>query len=227
MENKLNNYLTDERPYEKVLRNGTENLTDSELIAVILRTGYKDEDVLSLARKVLKVSGGSLIGIHDVSLEELTAIKGIGTVKAIELKCVAELSIRMSDRKKDEGFTVTGPSVVAERYMERLRHLKVEKVFALYLDTKNRLIKETVISSGTVNSSYLPTREIFVNALKFNAVKVVLIHNHPSGDPTPSNSDISSTLSASKAGELIGIPILDHIIIGDKTYRSIQEMDLI
>ena len=227
MEGKLNNYLADERPYEKVLSMGCSVLTDVELIAVILRTGYKEMDVLALARNVLLKAGGSLLGIHDLTIEELTKIKGIGKIKAIELKCIAEISIRMAGKYKEEKFTASDSSEVAERYMERLRHLKVEKVLALYLDTKNRLIKETVISSGSVSSSYLPEREIFVNALKVNAVKLVLLHNHPSGDPAPSEADIKSTKMIAEAGNLIGITLLDHIIIGDKKYTSLKEMELI
>ncbi|MCR4778344.1 MAG: DNA repair protein RadC [Lachnospiraceae bacterium] len=226
MNKKLNNYLADEKPYEKVLKNGAESLTDTEALAVILRTGYKDIDVLTLARDVLKKAGGSLIGIHDLTIEELTKIKGIGKVKAIELKCIAELSIRMSSLEKHTGFTASSSSVIAERYMERMRHLNVEKVYALFLDSKLQLIKEVVVSSGTVNSSYLPEREILSCALKADAVNMVLLHNHPSGDPTPSRSDISSTLSIAKAGELIGIKLLDHIVIGDKKYISIKDMDL-
>ncbi|MBP5304339.1 MAG: hypothetical protein J6Z02_00660, partial [Lachnospiraceae bacterium] len=160
MNKKLNNYLTDEKPYEKVLKNGAESLSDAEALAVILRTGYKDLDVLTLARNVLKKAGGSLIGIHDITIEELTGIKGIGKVKAIELKCIAELSIRMSSTAKETALVASSSSVIAERYMERMRHLNVEKVYALFLDSKLKLIKEVIVCSGTVNSSYLPEREI-------------------------------------------------------------------
>ncbi|MBP5305564.1 MAG: DNA repair protein RadC [Lachnospiraceae bacterium] len=218
--------MTDEKPYEKVLKNGAESLSDAEALAVILRTGYKDLDVLTLARNVLKKAGGSLIGIHDLTIEELTGIKGIGKVKAIELKCIAELSIRMSSTAKETALVASSSSVIAERYMERMRHLNVEKVYALFLDSKLKLIKEVIVCSGTVNSSYLPEREILSLALKADAVNLVLLHNHPSGDPTPSSSDISSTLSVAKAGELIGIRLLDHIVIGDKKYISMKDMDL-
>lgn len=215
-----------EFPYERFENYGPQALTDAELIAIIIRTGTVGEDALALAKKVLSLdteSGQGILALNSVPLEELIKIKGIGKVKAIRLKCVAEICARMQMRHHEYTVMFTEPSSVAEYYMERLRHLETEHVYLILTDTKNRFIKEILLSKGTVNMSLMPVREIFVEALRYQAVHILLLHNHPSGDSTPSRQDIEITIQIAQAARLLNIPLLDHIIIGDNTFTSLKE----
>lgn len=214
-------------PYERFLRFGPENLTESELLAIILRTGTKDVSALELAEKVLalaKYPREGLLGLYDISLEELMEIKGIGMVKAIKLKCLTELSMRISCARAKEGLCFTSASMVAEYYMEKLRHRSTECVFLLCLDAKGQLIRETKVSEGSVRMALISPREIFIEALESKAVNIILLHNHPSGDPMPSEADCILTQNVQELGEKMDIPLLDHIIIGDNRYTSFREM---
>ena len=214
-------------PYERFLRIGPENLTESELLAIILRTGTKDASALELAEEVLalaKYPREGLLGLYDVSLEELMKIKGIGMVKAIKLKCLTELSMRISRARAKQGICFTRSGTVAEYYMEKLRHRSTECVFLLCLDAKGQLIRETKLSEGSVRMALISPREIFIEALECRAVNIILLHNHPSGDPTPSEADRVLTGNVKELGEKMDIPLLDHIIIGDNRYTSFREM---
>ncbi len=216
-----------EGPYEKYLRQGAQQLTDAELLAVILRTGTVGEDTVSIAQKVLALPGErsrGILGLHHVSVKELMGIRGIGQVKAIKLKCIAELSSRIAQEKARETLQMTSPDTVAGYYMERLRHCERERVLLLLLDGRNRLLSEHVLSEGTVNASLVSAREIFLTALRGGAVYIMLLHNHPGGDPTPGRQDILTTERIQNAAALIEIPLIDHIIIGDKNYYSFKEM---
>ncbi len=214
-----------ERPYEKCEKYGPGILSDAELIAVIIRTGSKKERSIDLATKVLNYNSANpgLIGLNYMSFKDLVSIHGIGRVKAIQLLCVTELSKRMSKSTRVDRKQFVNPEVVAEYYMEDLRFLQQEKVILLMLDTKSKLIKDMEMTSGTVNASLLSPREIFLIALKHEAVNIILLHNHPSGDPTPSREDIHSTKRIREAGNLVGIKLMDHIIIGDNKYVSLGE----
>ncbi len=215
-----------ESPYERFESMGPQALTDDELLAIIIRTGTVGISALELAHKITAMSSGNRSGIlalNSVPLEELMQIKGIGKVKAIKLKCVAEICMRMQMRSKEEQLTFDNPAVIAEYYMEKLRHLETEHVYLLLTDTRNRLLKEVLIAKGTVNESAVSTREIFIEALRYHAVHIIVIHNHPSGDPTPSTQDIAMTDILSEASHLMNIPLLDHIIIGDNRYTSLKE----
>lgn len=218
-----------ERPYEKCERFGAEALSDAELIAVILRTGSKKERVTELAVRVLNHSKQQkgLLGLHYMTLQELCKISGIGKVKAVQLLCIAELAKRMAVQTREERLSFHHPESIADTYMQVMRHLKKEEVMLLMLDGKMRRIADKVIATGTVNAAVLDTREIFIEALRYEAVYVVVLHNHPSGNPTPSKEDIAVTGRLKQAGELIGIPLKDHIIIGDNTYSSMQELGLL
>lgn len=217
-----------ERPYEKFLEYGARYLTDAELLAVILRTGAKGEQVLDLADKVLHVSepDKGLLGIHHSSLEQLMSIRGVGKVKAIQLKCIAELARRFAKAQAVQGLSFKEPETIARYYMEDFRHEEKETCWVLLLDTKCTLLKKVHISTGTVNASLVSPREIFKEALGCNAVNLILLHNHPSGDPTPSKEDIALTLRVKECGELMGLPLIDHIIIGDNQYSSLQELGI-
>lgn len=219
----------DERPYEKCLMYGAGALSDAELLAVMLRTGSKGESALSLARRLLSEASvkKSLSGLCHLSREELCRIRGIGTVKAVQIQCLGELSRRMAKTAAGEQLCFRSPKTVADYYMEDLRHEEQEQLLGLFLNTKSVLLKETVLFKGTVNSSVISPREIFIEALKQQAVQLILVHNHPSGDPAPSREDILATRQIQEAGELIGIRLSDHIIIGDRRYTSLREKKLL
>lgn len=229
------NYLTvkdlplGERPYEKCEQFGAGILSDAELLAVILRTGTKNLRSIDLAYHILNYSEihPGLTCLNYLSLEDLKKIKGIGRVKAIELTCLAELTKRMAKGFRKESLKLITPQSVADYYMQDMRHLTREQVMLLLLDSKNKIIKDMIISSGTVNTSIMPIREIFIHALKFEAVNIILLHNHPSGDPTPSSEDIRVSKRMTEAGNLIGISLMDHIIIGDNRYISLKEQGLL
>lgn len=215
-----------ELPYERFLRFGPENLTEAELLAIIIRTGTKEKSAVQLAEQVLglaKYPKEGLLGLHDISLEELEGIKGIGQVKAVKLKCIAELSVRISAATASSGAQFTNSGQVAAYFMEKLRHRDTECVFLASLDAKGQLIREKKLSEGSVRTALISPREIFLEALEARAVNILLVHNHPSGDPTPSRSDMEITAAVRELGEKMDIPLLDHIVIGDNRYVSFRE----
>lgn len=218
-----------ERPYEKCEQFGAQALSDAELLAVIIKSGSKGERSIEVANHILNHSKDAqgLLGLHYLTMEDLMTIRGIGRVKAIQLCCVAELSKRMARQQRGQRPFLGSPEVIANHYMQDMRCLEHEQAILLLLDTKCHRIKDFVISRGTVNASLIEPREIFVKALQYKAVHVVLLHNHPSGDVTPSKADLTLTSRIKKAGELVGIPLLDHIIIGDNVYLSFQEQELL
>ncbi len=215
----------EERPYEKCLEHGAEALSDAELLAVVLRTGVKGESALELSRKVLAQHGeaNGLLGIYHMSISDLTKVKGLGRVKAIQLKCVAELSRRIARATFSEGVIFKEPETVARYYMEELRHQEQEVLMLAMLNSKGRLMKDQVISKGTVRASLISPREIFIEAVRNQAVSIIMLHNHPSGDPMPSPEDLLLTRRVRKAGHILGIELQDHIIIGDCRAVSMRE----
>lgn len=215
-----------ELPYERFLRFGPENLTEAELLAVIIRTGTKEKSALQLAEQVLRLASyprEGLLGLYNVTLEELKSVKGIGEVKAVKLKCLAELSKRMSAATASKGICFRSSGQVAGYFMERLRHRTTECVVLACLDAKGQLIAEKRLSDGSVKMALISPREIFLEALSCRAVNILLVHNHPSGDPSPSSADAELTESVKELGEKIDIPLLDHIVIGDNRYYSFKE----
>lgn len=218
-----------ERPYEKVMECGAESLSDAELLAVILRTGTKDASARDLAEEILKLGNPSgLPGLLHHSLAEYKEIRGIGNVKAIQLTCIGELSKRIWKSKKTDGmFVCRSPEAIAAYFMQEMRHMEREHLKVLVLNTKNVLLKAVDVSIGTVNASLSTPREIFIEALKSRGTGIILLHNHPSGDPTPSKEDCLFTRRAEEAGKLMGVPLLDHIIIGDNSYVSLKERGIL
>lgn len=214
-----------ERPYEKCERYGVSSLSNAELLAVIIKSGSKGERSVEVANRVLnfRKETPGLVGLNYLSLEDLTKIRGIGRVKAIQLLCVTELTKRMAKERYTEDSDFSSPKNIAEYYMQDMRYLECEQVMLLLLDTKCHKIKDFVISKGTVNAAMAEPREVFQKALKYGAVNIVLLHNHPSGDVTPSNADIVLTKRLKEVGELVGISLVDHIVIGNNTYMSFRE----
>ena len=226
---KMQQLPVSERPYEKCLEQGPAALSGAELLAVLLKCGTRDESASQLAARLLAAYSGphTLADIFDAGIDELTEIKGIGRVKAITLQCVGELSRRISSEKAKNRIQMTTPASVAGFFMERMRRLTQEEIRAAFFDTKSNFIRDCLISKGTVNASVVTPREIFIEALRYKAVYVILLHNHPSGDPSPSPEDIRLTRQIAKAGEMLQITLADHIIIGDGRFFSMREKHVI
>lgn len=215
-----------ELPYERFLAYGPGSLTNAELLAVILRTGTASISATELARQVLASRDPENTGLsvlYDLTLKDLLKMKGIGEVKAVKLLCLSELSRRIAMEKASEKLVFGSPEAVAGYYMELMRHEKQEKAFLLLLDNKMALIREILLTIGTVNSTLLSPRDIYIRALREGAVSIILLHNHPSGDPTPSRMDIEMTNQICLAGRLLDIELADHLIIGDNCYVSMRE----
>lgn len=215
-----------EMPYERFLSCGAQSLTNAELIAIILRTGTKEKDAVQLAREVLSLherDASGLSALHELTLEELLSVPGIGEVKAVKLLSLAEISRRLVRERAAERLVFSCPSAVADYYMEDLRHLDRETAVLVLLDNRMALLREETLSLGTVNCTLLSPREIFQSALRWGAVNIVLLHNHPSGDPTPSEMDLSITRRICRAGRTLGVRLVDHLIIGDLRYTSLRE----
>jgi DNA repair protein RadC len=214
-----------ERPYDRCERFGAKYLTDAELIAIILKNGTKSKQAVDLANEILgiKEQYPGLISLDHITINDLMKIKGIGKVKAMQIMCVVELSKRMAKATQDEGVFFVKPKDIAMYYMQDLRNLDYEKVVLVLLNSKNKVIKEIELSKGTVNASLISPREVFIYALRYDAVNIALIHNHPSGNPEPSSADILVTNRVRDTGKLIGIELIDHIIIGDNKFTSLRE----
>lgn len=227
----MKNLPETQRPYEKCLREGTGALNDSELLAVILRSGTQGMNSLSLANQILKFMEESsypgLTGLLHVSAEDLMKVHGIGKVKAIQLKCIGELSKRIASTAARPQLTFQNPASIARYYMEQLRHEEQELMVVMMLDTRNHLLGEQLLTRGTANATLITPREVFLEALRRHATGLILVHNHPSGDPTPSDNDKDVTDRIYQAGELLGIHLIDHVIIGDHRYFSFKEEWLI
>jgi len=215
----------EERPRERMLTVGPKALSHTELLAILLRTGTKQESAILLAARILHECG-NLQGLVDISINELTAIRGIGPAKAIQLKAGIELGLRLSKSRSDKLRTVRKPADAAETVMEELRYLKKEHFMCLFLNTKNHIIAQETLSVGTLNASLVHPREVFRAAIKCSSASIICVHNHPSGDPTPSPEDVTLTKRLQEAGELVGIELLDHLIIGDNRYISLKEQGL-
>ncbi len=223
MKDKIKDMPAANRPYEKFRTYGAQCLSDDELLAIILRSGVKGESSIALAGRLLHRPGfdAGLTGLFHISLPELQSIRGIGEVKAIQIKCICELSRRMAKACREPSVDFHNPKTVADYYMEDLRHCEQEQLICIMLDTKNRFLGDEVISKGTVNSSPVSPREVFLKAMQYHAVHIILVHNHPSGNPAPSEDDLLVTSRVMEAGELLGIYLIDHIIIGDLTFVSL------
>ncbi|MGN0341570.1 MAG: DNA repair protein RadC [Roseburia sp.] len=224
---KTNELPVSERPYEKCMTHGPECLSDAELLAVILRTGSSGQNAVQLAEQILNSGDGNLLALYVLTPEQLMQLPGIGRVKAIQLKCIAELSKRIAGTKRREAITLSDARSVAAYYMESLRHELHERLVLCMFDGKCRLIQESVLTIGTANASLISPRDIFSQALIHHALHIILVHNHPSGTPTPSRQDIQVTRQIKEGGDLIGITLADHIIIGDKRYYSFKEQGMI
>lgn len=213
-----------ERPYEKLEMYGAHTLSNAELLAIIIKSGTKEESSIETAQKILSMknkNSDNLRFIQDMSIEEFTSIKGIGRVKAIQLKAVGEIAKRLSRPIENSKVKISSPGDVANLLIDELRYEKREIVKVIILNTKNIVIKMVDVCLGSNNSAILKPKDALIDAIKMGAPKIILVHNHPSGDPTPSKADIDFTKRLEQASSIVGIELLDHIIIGDSKFESI------
>ncbi|GAK09279.1 DNA repair protein RadC [Geomicrobium sp. JCM 19038] len=220
------NIPNDERPRERLLLEGADKLSNVELLAILLRTGSRQESVIELSQRILTAFGG-LLPLKEATLEELQAIKGIGRVKAIEIRAVLELGKRIHTTSDKSRAIISSPNDAVDLVMEDLRFLKQEHFVAIYLNTKNQVIHKQTLFIGSLNSSIVHPREVFKEAIRRSAASVIALHNHPSGDPEPSEEDKAVTRRLFECGQLLGIEFLDHIVIGDHKYVSLRELEVI
>lgn len=209
-----------ERPRERLMRFGAHSLNTYELIAILLRTGIQNDSVIDVSRRLIG-DLNTLSDLKDMTIKELQKFRGIGKTKAITLKAALELGKRVMD-ERIENVQISSPKIVYDLLNYDLRDLKQEVLIVLYLDLKTNLIAKKEVFRGSLNQSLVHPREIFKYAVKFSAYQIILVHNHPSGDPTPSKQDIQLTKAVEKAGQMLQIHLLDHIIIGHQNYQSIN-----
>ncbi len=205
------------RPRERFLKHGPEALSDAELFAIILRTGSPNENVIDMSNRLIKEYG--LNNLFDCSINELQKIKGIGPSKAMQLLAMAELGKRYS-QSKNPIRKISCSKDVFDLFHDRLKDKKQEEFYVLMLNNKNNIISEKLVTKGILDASIIHPREIFKEAIKSSASKIILVHNHPSGDPSPSKEDIDITKKIEEAGQMVDIKVLDHIIIGKGKWWS-------
>lgn len=218
----IRDYPTDERPRERMVQSGAASLSNQELLAIILRTGTKSESVLQLSNRVLTTFEGFRL-LKEASLEEITEINGIGLAKAVQIMAAVEIGRRISNLAFDDRYSIRSPEDGANYVMNDMRFLSQEHFVCLYLNTKNQVLHKQTIFIGSLNASIVHPREVFKEAFRRSAASIICIHNHPSGDPTPSREDIEVTKRLVECGKIIGIDVLDHLIIGEKKYVSLKE----
>ena len=215
-----------ERPRERLLKLGSEALSAQEILALILGRGIKGESVMVTSQRLLS-KFGNLKGVANASVEELSEIRGIGLAKAAQIKAAAELSKRLETvAEESQKPAIKSPEDVATIVRSQLKGKKREHFLVLCLDTRNRLINYKPVSMGSLDTSVVHPREVFKEAISSSAASVIFVHNHPSGDPEPSKEDIELTKRLAKAGEIVGIDVLDHIIVCDRSYLSLKARNL-
>ena len=227
--NAIKDWPEDERPREKLLKRGAAALTDAELLALVLRTGdaTAGRSAIDLGRELLERFGGNLRELAQAELNELQQIKGLGLAKAASIKAAFTLGSRFQARRLETLERFTSPAQVFEFFHHELRDNRKELFLILLLDGKNRITRKVQVSEGSLNQSIVHPREVFAPAVRESAAAVIFIHNHPSGDPAPSREDRDITRRLKEAGEILGIKVLDHIIIGDGGYFSFVESGIL
>jgi len=217
----------DERPREKLFEKGQSELSNTELLAIIIRTGNRKQSAIELARSVLELDYNSLEFLKNSTIQELIKLDGIGKCKAAQILAAIELGKRIHSKDIVRPTKITCPRDVCEFMIESMKEYKKEYFRSIMLDTKNNIICHEDISIGSLNASIVHPREVFNRAIKRSSASIILVHNHPSGDPTPSKEDINITKRLINAGEILGIRVLDHIIVGNEKYISLKEEEII
>lgn len=214
-----------ERPRERLIQVGSQAVSTSELIAIILRTGSGSENVLRLAERII-AQFGDLGGVARASLQELQQVKGIGPAKAVEIKAALELGRRLMAITPEERPRITSPADAANLLMSEMSLLEQEHLRVILLDTRNHVLKISTVYIGSLNTSVVRIAELFRPAIRENAAAIIVAHNHPSGDPSPSAEDVRVTREIVKAGKLLNIELLDHVVIGRQRFVSLKERGL-
>lgn len=211
----------EERPQERLIKNGGHSLSNGELLAVILRTGTQKENIINICSRIF--SEYSLKQLSQANIAKLTEIHGIGDAKAAQMSAVFELARRLESFVEEPKRKIRSPGDVYSMLYPKLRELKKERLTTLHLNTKNEVLREEVVSIGSLNANIVHPREVFRSALMEASASVILTHNHPSGDPSPSREDIAVTKKLVEGGKILGIEVLDHVIIGDGRYVSLKD----
>lgn len=216
-----------ERPREKLVFSGPSSLSNIELLAILIGKGTKNASALSLAQRVLALEPEGISYLSNIVVEELCTIPGMGVAKSCQIAAAIELGRRVAISPRNKSVSLESPDMVATLFMEEMRYFNKEVFRVLLVDTKNQIIAKEDISVGNLNSAIVHPREVFHNAVKKSASSILLVHNHPSGNPQPSQNDIDITLRLVKAGELLGITVLDHLVIGDGKFISMKEIGIL
>lgn len=217
----------EERPREKMISYGPSVVSNAELLAVLIGTGTKNTSAIDLANKILSIEEGGLSYLADCKPEEIYKIPGMGKAKACTIIAAIELGKRIATKPREKRLSITNPDNIANLFMEEMRYYKKEFFKVLLLNTKGEIINIEQTSIGDLSSTIVHPREIFCTAVRRSAAAVVFVHNHPSGNPVPSQEDKDVTVRLVEAGKILGIKVLDHIVIGDGTYVSFREKNLI
>nr|WP_238988260.1 DNA repair protein RadC [Filibacter tadaridae] len=211
-----------DRPRERMINQGAASLSNQELIAILLRTGTKDESVLVLANRILS-SFDKIQDLKDATIEEMMSVKGVGKAKAVQLLAAAEIGKRLYRKHSEGRYTIRSPEDAASFLMTDMSSLTQEHFVVLFLNVKNEVLHKQTIFIGSLNSSIVHPRDIFREAVKRSAASIIVAHNHPSGNPSPSPEDIEVTKRLIEAGSIMGIELIDHVIIGDHRFISLKE----
>jgi DNA repair protein RadC len=222
---RISDLTSSERPRERLAALGAESLSNAELIAILLRSGVEGMNVLQLAQKIL-VDVGGLAGIHRTPYEDLCQVHGVGPAKAAQLNAAIELGRRLSVAELEDKPIIQSPDDAAAIVQYEMGALEAEHLRTILLDTRNRVIKLVEIYKGSLNTSVIRVGEVFRDAVRINAASIIVVHNHPSGDPTPSPEDVAVTRAIVEAGELLNIEVLDHLVIGKKAFISMKAKGL-
>jgi DNA repair protein RadC len=216
----------EERPRERLSKHGPAFCTTAELLAILIRTGTTERSALGLGEQLLSQFQG-LRGVANATIEQLSAVKGVGEVKAIQIAAAIELGKRLAVLSEDEKPVIRSPQDVSNLLMPELRDAKKEHLKSLILSTKNQVLKIHTVSIGILDSSLVHPREVFKDAIAASAAAIIVAHNHPSGDPTPSAEDRRITQRLAEAGQILGIELLDHVILGDNRFVSLKERGIL
>lgn len=222
---RISDMAESERPRERLAKHGTQVLTNAELLAILLRVGVQGENAVELGRRLLNEFGG-ITGLHRAPFDEVCDKHGMGPAKTSQIKAALELGHRMAQETQDELPTIHSPEDAANLVMHRMSALEQEEMLVMLLDTRNRVIRIDPFYRGSVNSSQVHVGELFKTAIRQNAPAVIVVHNHPSGDPEPSPDDVAVTRALVDAGKLLEIKVLDHLVIGNGRFVSLKERRL-
>jgi DNA repair protein RadC len=222
---RITEWKPEERPRERLSRLGPQALKDDELLAILLRVGVQGENAVQVGQRLLREFGG-LAGLHQASIHELCALKGLGTAKAAQIKAAIELGRRLSVLSPEDRPAIHSPADAAALVSYEMAALEQEELRVILLDVRNRVLQVQSVYRGSLNSSQVRVGELFKEAIRRNAANIIVVHNHPSGDPTPSPEDVALTRAVVQAGQLLDVTVLDHLIIGRGRYVSLKERGL-